>query len=90
MLNNSRTSADKVVSSSGGKLEHLMVASQEIAASTAQLVVASRVRAARGSDRLGALTVASRAVSSATGAVIATAKACATLVEESGKYNHKL
>lgn len=76
--------ADKVVTSNG-KLEQVMVASQEIAASTAQLVVASRVRAARGSNSLEALSVASRAVSTATGAVIATAKDCAQLVEESGE-----
>ena len=34
-----------------GKFEEIMVASQEIAASTAQLVIASRVKAREGSDR---------------------------------------
>ncbi|CAB3366934.1 Hypothetical predicted protein [Cloeon dipterum] len=50
----------------GGKLELLVVASQQIAAGTAQLVVASR---------------ASRGVSTATGAVVAAAKACRNMVE---------
>lgn len=75
--------ADRVVSSSGGKFEELVVASQEIAGATAQLVVASRVKADRGSARLAALGVASRGVSQATGSVVATAKACAHLVEDS-------
>ena len=35
----------------GGKFEEMMVASQEIAASTAQLVIASRVKAKEGSNR---------------------------------------
>ena len=34
-----------------GKFEEIMVASQEIAGSTAQLVIASRVKAREGSDR---------------------------------------
>ncbi|XP_077535444.1 huntingtin-interacting protein 1-like [Haemaphysalis longicornis] len=75
--------ADRVVSSSGGKFEELVVASQEIAGATAQLVVASRVKADRGSARLAALGAASRGVSQATGSVVATAKACASLVEDS-------
>lgn len=75
--------ADRVVSSGGGKFEELVVASQEIAGATAQLVVASRVKADRGSTRLAALGAASRGVSQATGNVVATAKACAHLVEDS-------
>ena len=35
----------------GGSFEEMMVASQEIAASTAQLVIASRVKAKEGSNR---------------------------------------
>ncbi|KAL1482644.1 hypothetical protein MTO96_033656 [Rhipicephalus appendiculatus] len=76
--------ADRVVSSGGGKFEELVVASQEIAGATAQLVVASRVKADRGSTRLAALGAASKGVSQATGNVVATAKACAHLVEDSG------
>lgn len=74
--------ADKVVSGNG-KFEQLVVASQGIAASTAQLVVASRVKADRNSNNLAALSEASRGVTQATGSVVATAKSCSQLVEES-------
>ncbi|KAK9293743.1 hypothetical protein QLX08_011399 [Tetragonisca angustula] len=73
--------ADKVVSGNG-KFEQLVVASQGIAASTAQLVVASRVKANRNSSNLSALSEASRDVTQATGSVVATAKNCSQLVEE--------
>ncbi|XP_012270446.1 huntingtin-interacting protein 1 isoform X2 [Orussus abietinus] len=73
--------ADKVVTG-GGKFEQLVVASQGIAASTAQLVVASRVKANRNSENLSALSEASREVTRATGNVVATAKSCGQLVEE--------
>nr|XP_012141822.1 PREDICTED: huntingtin-interacting protein 1 isoform X2 [Megachile rotundata] len=73
--------ADKVVSGNG-KFEQLMVASQGIAATTAQLVVASRVKANRNSTNLAALSEASRDVTQATGSVVATAKNCSQLVEE--------
>ncbi|CAH0554593.1 unnamed protein product [Brassicogethes aeneus] len=75
------TAADKVVSSSG-KLEQLVVASQEISASTAQLVVASRVKADRNSGNLKQLTQASKGVTSATGLVVATVKDCSQLIDE--------
>lgn len=78
-----REAADKVVAGSG-KFEQLMVASQGIAASTAQLVVASRVKAERTSTNLSALSEASRDVTQATGTVVATAKSCSALVEENG------
>lgn len=68
------------------KFEQLTVASQEIAASTAQLVFASRVKAELQSKNLQALAVASKAVSAATGGVVAAAKHCAQLVEDSSKY----
>lgn len=68
-----RQSADGVVSGQG-KLEHLIVASQEIAASTAQLFVSSRVKADRESQRLKDLLAASRAVNTCTANVVATAK----------------
>ncbi|XP_076177361.1 huntingtin interacting protein 1 isoform X1 [Ptiloglossa arizonensis] len=73
--------ADKVVAGKG-KFEQLVVASQGIAASTAQLVVASRVKANRNSSNLTALSEASRDVTQATGSVVATAKNCSQLVEE--------
>ena len=61
-----------------------MVTSQGIAASTAQLVVASRVKGNRNSSNLAALSEASRDVTQATGSVVATAKNCSQLVEENG------
>lgn len=70
----------------GGKLELLVVAAQQIAAGTAQLVVSSRVKADRKSDNLSLLSQASRGVSTATGAVVAAAKACRNMVETAGKY----
>ncbi|KAG7189683.1 hypothetical protein KM043_017354 [Ampulex compressa] len=73
--------ADKVVSGNG-KFEQLVVAAQGIAASTAQLVVASRVKANRNSINLSALSEASREVTLATGNVVATAKNYSRLVEE--------
>ncbi|XP_016772136.1 huntingtin-interacting protein 1 isoform X2 [Apis mellifera] len=73
--------ADKVVAGNG-KFEQLVVASQGIAASTAQLVVASRVKANRNSNNLTALSEASRDVTQATGSVVATAKNCSQLIEE--------
>ncbi|XP_060528156.1 huntingtin-interacting protein 1 isoform X2 [Cylas formicarius] len=75
------TAADKVVVSNG-KLEQLVVAAQEIAASTAQLVVASRVKADRNSDNLHQLTQASKGVTTATGTVVATVKDCGQLMDE--------
>nr|CAH0102529.1 unnamed protein product [Daphnia galeata] len=74
--------ADNVVKGQA-KFEQLTVASQEIAASTAQLVFASRVKAELQSKNLQALAESSKAVSLATGGVVATAKHCAELVEES-------
>lgn len=61
---------------------HIVVAAQEIAACTAQLVVASRVKAPSKSENLQQLTQASKTVSQATGAVVATAKDCTQRLEE--------
>lgn len=61
------------------------MAAQEIAASTAQLVVASRVKANRNSQNLQELSHASKNVSSATGEVVATVKNCSQLIDEAGK-----
>merc|ERR1719245_9826 len=73
--------ADRVVLGSG-KFEEIMVASQEIAASTAQLVIASRVKAREGSDRFTELRLASKLVTEATGAVVAVAKSSAVRAED--------
>lgn len=70
---------------SQGKLEHMAVAAQEIAASTAQLVVASRVKAERNSNNLKQLTDASKDVTKYTGVVVATVKYCSQLIDEVGK-----
>jgi len=61
------------------------VASHCVAAGTAQLVVASRVKASQNSDNLAELSQASRNVTNATATVVATAKSCAQLVQQSGK-----
>ncbi|CAG9532818.1 unnamed protein product [Cercopithifilaria johnstoni] len=65
--------ADDVVSCQG-KLEYLIVASQEIAASTAQLFVSSRVKADRDSQRLKELSAASCSVNNCTANIVATVK----------------
>ncbi|KAF5278472.1 hypothetical protein FQA39_LY05961 [Lamprigera yunnana] len=75
------SAADKVVKGQG-KLEQLVVASQEIAASTAQLVVASRVKADRKSKNLDQLGQASKGVTTATGGVLATVKDCSQLMDD--------
>ncbi|XP_046841204.1 huntingtin-interacting protein 1-like [Xenia sp. Carnegie-2017] len=74
--------ADKVVKE-GGKFEELVVASNEIAASTAQLVAASRVKASPRSVKLSALTTASKSVAEATGKVVASAKTGSEMIEDS-------
>ena len=67
-----------------GKFEELMVCSQEIAASTAQLVVASKVKADRSSPNLQQLSEASKNVTEATGQVVASAKSGMQLIEDAG------
>jgi len=79
-----RDAANEAVSGEG-KLERLIVASHCVAAGTAQLVVASRVKASRNSDNLAELSQASRNVTNATATVVATAKSCAQLVQQTGK-----
>lgn len=73
--------ADKVVNGKG-KFEELVVCSQEIAASTIQLVVSSKVKAQRDSDNLRQLSEASKSVSEATGQVVASAKSGAERIED--------
>lgn len=63
--------ANKFFNSETSNNFEIVVAAQEIAASTAQLVIASKVKADKGSERLTDLTKASRVVSEATGAIVA-------------------
>ncbi|XP_785542.4 huntingtin-interacting protein 1 isoform X1 [Strongylocentrotus purpuratus] len=74
-------SSDKLMKGKG-KFEELMVCSHEIAASTAQLVAASKVKADKGSPNLKGLQVASRNVATATAGVVASAKTGAQMIEE--------
>ncbi|XP_046717381.1 huntingtin-interacting protein 1-related protein-like [Silurus meridionalis] len=67
-------SADKVVTDRG-KYEELIVCSHEIAASTAQLVAASKVKADRGNKKLNTLLQASRHVNDMAAVVVTSTKA---------------
>ncbi|XP_020497369.1 huntingtin-interacting protein 1 isoform X1 [Labrus bergylta] len=73
--------ADLVVQGKG-KFEELMVCSHEIAASTAQLVAASKVKADKDSGNLQRLQQASRGVTQATAAVVASTKSGKSQIEE--------
>uniref|UniRef100_A0A8B9MT38 I/LWEQ domain-containing protein n=1 Tax=Accipiter nisus TaxID=211598 RepID=A0A8B9MT38_9AVES len=73
--------ADLVVQGKG-TFEELMVCSREIAASTAQLVAASKVKADKDSANLCKLQQASRSVNQATAGVVASTKAGKSQVEE--------
>ena len=72
-----------------GKFEQLMVCSQEIAASTTQLVVASKVKADRQSPNLASLSEASKGVSQATGKVVASAKSASQMVDDMGEWSRR-
>uniref|UniRef100_A0A3B4Y0H3 Huntingtin interacting protein 1 related b n=1 Tax=Seriola lalandi dorsalis TaxID=1841481 RepID=A0A3B4Y0H3_SERLL len=74
-------SADKVVLHTG-KYEELIVCSHEIAASTAQLVAASKVKADRNSKRLTVLQQASRRVNEMAANVVASTKTGQENLEE--------
>ncbi|XP_068616914.1 huntingtin interacting protein 1 related b [Brachionichthys hirsutus] len=74
-------SADKVVLHTG-KYEELIVCSHEIAASTAQLVAASKVKAGRNSKRLTVLQQASRRVNEMAANVVASTKTGQDNLEE--------
>lgn len=63
-------------------MEEIIVASNEIAASTAQLVVASNVKADRESKNRKALMEAKTNVSNATAGLVASAKSCIQIFEE--------
>ncbi|XP_046891906.1 huntingtin-interacting protein 1 [Hypomesus transpacificus] len=73
--------ADLVVQGKG-KFEELMVCSHEIAASTAQLVAASKVKADKDSTNLVRLQRASRGVTQATAGVVASTKSGKSQIEE--------
>uniref|UniRef100_A0A3P8WZN1 Huntingtin-interacting protein 1-related protein n=1 Tax=Cynoglossus semilaevis TaxID=244447 RepID=A0A3P8WZN1_CYNSE len=73
--------ADLVVQGKG-KFEELMVCSHEIAASTAQLVAASKVKADKDSANLRRLQQASRGVTQATATVVASTKSGKSQIEE--------
>ncbi|XP_004688338.2 PREDICTED: huntingtin-interacting protein 1 isoform X1 [Condylura cristata] len=73
--------ADLVVQGKG-KFEELMVCSHEIAASTAQLVAASKVKADKDSVNLAQLQQASRGVNQATAAVVASTISGKSQIEE--------
>ncbi|KAG8002099.1 Huntingtin-interacting protein 1, partial [Nibea albiflora] len=73
--------ADLVVQGKG-KFEELMVCSHEIAASTAQLVAASKVKADKDSTNLHRLQQASRGVTQATAAVVASTKSGKSQIED--------
>ncbi|XP_066510477.1 huntingtin-interacting protein 1-related protein-like [Hoplias malabaricus] len=74
-------SADKVVLHMG-KYEELIVCSHEIAASTAQLVAASKVKADRGSKKLSNLQHASRYVNEMAANVVASTKTGQDQIED--------
>ena len=75
--------ANKAVTSDSSSNLEIIVAAQEIAASTAQLVIASKVKAEKNSQKLYELTTASKSVTQATGAVVATVKDCNHHLEQS-------
>ncbi|KAL5269823.1 hypothetical protein ACHWQZ_G003332 [Mnemiopsis leidyi] len=76
------STADDVVSGTG-KFEQLEVTSHEIAASTAQLVAASRVKADKDSQNFIKVMGSSKSVANATATVVAASKQCMKLTEES-------
>ncbi|KAK8739801.1 hypothetical protein OTU49_003204 [Cherax quadricarinatus] len=78
-----RTAADQVVSGKG-KFEEVIVASREIAASSMQLVMASRVKADKSSVKLGNLNATAKTISRLTGTVVATAENCRDKVAIAG------
>uniref|UniRef100_A0A452UCH7 Huntingtin interacting protein 1 n=1 Tax=Ursus maritimus TaxID=29073 RepID=A0A452UCH7_URSMA len=73
--------ADLVVQGRG-KFEELLVCSHEIAASTAQLVAASKVKADKDSPNLAQLQQASRGVNQATATVVASTISGKSQIEE--------
>ena len=81
-----RDSADRVVQGKG-KFEELMACAHEIAASTTQLVIASKVKADRTSANMKELSKASKEVNTCTATVVASAKSGAQIVEDAGGWS---
>ncbi len=73
--------ADKLVNGNGS-LEEIIVCSNEIAASTAQLVVSSNVKATRDSENRIKLINAKNNVSTATANLVASAKSCLQIIDD--------
>ncbi|XP_042875088.1 huntington interacting protein related 1-like [Penaeus japonicus] len=69
------SAADQVVCGKG-KFEEVIVASREIAASSMQLVMASRVKADKSSQKMADLSTTAKQISTLTGTVVATAENC--------------
>ncbi|XP_077593951.1 huntingtin-interacting protein 1-related protein [Stigmatopora nigra] len=76
-------SADRVVGDKG-TYEELIACSHEIAASTAQLVAASKVKAERGNRKLGTLQQASRHVNDMAAVVVTSTKHGQKQISEQG------
>ena len=69
-----------------GKLEEIIVCSNEIAAFTAQLVVASNVKADRDSVKRKSLVDAKNSVSSCTATLVASAKSYLQTIDDQCKF----
>lgn len=74
-------SADRAMSGQA-KYSELAAAANEIAAATTQLVVASRVKANKDSEKLKILTSVAKQVNQCTGNVVDTARVCAEMIEQ--------
>lgn len=74
-------SADMAMSGQA-KYSELAAAAHEVAAATTQLVVASRVKANKDSDKLKILTGVAKQVNQCTNNVVDTARVCAELIEQ--------
>lgn len=74
-------SADRTMSGEA-KYSELAAAAHEIAAATTQLVVASRVKANKDSEKLKILTNAAKQVNQCTNNVVDTARVCTELIEK--------
>lgn len=73
--------ADRTMSGQA-KFSELAAAAHEVAAATTQLVVASRVKANKDSEKLKILTSAAKQVTQCTGNIVDTARVCADLIEQ--------
>ncbi|WKY02341.1 hypothetical protein Q1695_015967 [Nippostrongylus brasiliensis] len=73
--------ADGVVTRQG-KFEQLIVSAQEIAASTAQLFVSSRVKADKDSRKLATLSISAKSVNQCTAQVVAAVKNAQTTLND--------